>query len=272
MRFLNLHKFSFLQPHRPLPGLLLVGAVAHVSVSLAPSPAPLPHALGVAALCMLAHALWVRWGEGRRVQEMAGPGALREALAGVGLGMGLIAGIVGMLWASGAYEVQAVHGWHQAEAALAAAVMAGVVEELLFRGLLLRWLMGLAGAGWALALTSLLFGAAHLANPGASVLAALAVALEAGVLLGACFLLTRRLWLPIGVHLGWNFALSGVFGLQTSGARFDAVLSAQVQGPAWWTGGPFGPEASVPAVALCLGCSVWMLRRIARQGQGQTPP
>lgn len=265
MAWFRFQNFAFLRRHRPLLGLVLVAAVAQAGLQLAPWLAALPHALLVVVLALGTYALWVRWGEGRLAQELSGPGALIEGLAGVALGGGLVAAAVAALWATGAYRVEAVNGWAGAEAALAAALIASVVEELLFRGLLLRWLHGLAGPGWALAGTSLLFGAAHLGNPGASLWGAAAVALEAGVLLGACFLLTRRLWLPIGVHLGWNFALSGVFGLQTSGARFDAVLSAQVQGPAWWTGGDFGPEASVPAVALCLGCSVWMLRRIAQR-------
>jgi membrane protease YdiL (CAAX protease family) len=212
-----------------------------------------------------AYALWVRGIERRPVHELTGAGALRECLAGCALGVGLIAALVAMLWATGSYRVQAVHGWAHGQTALAMAVVAGVVEELLFRGLLMRWLMGWVGAHGALAGTALLFGLAHLGNPSGSWLSAAAIALEAGVMLGACYLLTRRLWLPIGVHLGWNFGQSGLFGLHTSGAALEGMVTAQVQGPTWWTGGSFGPEASVPAVLLCLACSVWMLRCIGRR-------
>lgn len=271
---MNLQNLILKAQLRPWVGLIAVIAVSQASIWLlmAGRTPALPGALGVALLSLCAYGLWVRWGEGRTVTELSSAGALSEALTGVLLALALVACVVAALWATGAYQIVGQQHWRVAEAALATAVVASVVEELLFRGFLMRWLHGLAGPVVSLALTSMLFGAAHLANPGASLLAAAAVAVEAGLLLGTCFLLTRRLWLPIGVHLGWNFGQSGVFGLQTSGAQFPALLSAQVQGPAWWTGGRFGPEASVIAVGLCLACSLWMLRRIARRGRGWALP
>jgi membrane protease YdiL (CAAX protease family) len=67
------------------------------------------------------------------------------------------------------------------------------------------------------------------------------------------YLLTRQLWLSIGLHIGWNFFEGVVFGFQVSGLDTFRLLRHTVSGPELWTGGVFGPEAGllvIPAIIL----------------------
>jgi hypothetical protein len=70
-----------------------------------------------------------------------------------------------------------------------------------------------------------------------------ALALEAGVMLGAAYLVTRRLWLAIGIHGAWNFTQAGIFSVPTSGIAMNGVFVGALGGPAWLSGGAFGAEA-----------------------------
>jgi uncharacterized protein len=95
--------------------------------------------------------------------------------------------------------------------------MAGVREEIVFRGLIFRIAEESLGTVWALAISATLFGVIHLIGPNATVLGALVIIFEAGILLAAAFVLTRRLWLCIGLHVAWNFTQCGIFGVAVSG-------------------------------------------------------
>jgi hypothetical protein len=83
-----------------------------------------------------------------------------------------------------------------------------------------------------------------------------------GVLLSIAYLRTRALWLPWGIHLGWNTTLGLLFGLPVSGIRlFNVVIRTSVTGPRWLTGGDYGLEASLPCVlTLVVGIvAVWKM-------------
>lgn len=107
------------------------------------------------------------------------------------------------------------------------------------------------GTWWAIGVSALLFGFVHIFQPNASVWSSIAIAIEAGVLLGAAFKFSGSLWLPIGIHWAWNFTQGNVFGFSVSGTgKGESILNSMVNGPDLVTGGDFGPEASVVAVAL----------------------
>ncbi|MEU9455210.1 type II CAAX endopeptidase family protein [Streptomyces sp. NPDC048277] len=128
---------------------------------------------------------------------------------------------------------------------------AAVTEELLFRGVLFRIVEERTGTWIALVSTGVLFGLMHLLNKDATVWGALAIAIEAGGMLGAAYAATRTLWLPIGLHFGWNFAESGIFGTEVSGSgTHQGLLDASTSGSQLITGGTFGPEASIYSVLL----------------------
>src|SRR6185437_145917 len=151
--------------------------------------------------------------------------------------------------------------------ALAGSMLAAVGEELAFRGGAFRVLEDSLGTMGALAGSAALFGLLHAVNPGATVVSSAAIALEAGVLLGAAYALTRNLWLPIGIHLGWNFTEGGIFGVSISGgAAAKGLFSVSLVGHTLLTGGQFGPEASIVAIVVCLALAAVLLVLAVQRG------
>jgi uncharacterized protein len=138
----------------------------------------------------------------------------------------------------------------------------GAVEELIFRGTIFRLLWSALGVWWALGLSSALFGAVHLIKPGADLMAVLGIIFGGGIPMAALYLLTRRLWASIGYHVAWNFTEAYVFGAQVSGTGSGPSLY-QVRPLAGidplWSGGAFGPEASVASVMAGLLVSAALL-------------
>ncbi len=117
----------------------------------------------------------------------------------------------------------------------------------------------------------MLFGYLHLSNPNATLLGALGVAL-AGVLYAAGYMLTRNLWLVIGLHWSWNFFQGAIFGVPVSGQSLQGVpVSATIAGPELWTGGAFGPEAGLLAYSVNAIVSIAMLALAVRRGHIVTP-
>ncbi|MFE4966533.1 CPBP family intramembrane glutamic endopeptidase [Streptomyces sp. NPDC056660] len=144
---------------------------------------------------------------------------------------------------------------------------AATTEELLFRGVLFRIVEERTGTWIALTSTGLLFGMMHLLNKDATLWGALAIAIEAGGMLGAAYAATRTLWLPIGLHFGWNFAESAIFSTEVSGnGAQKGLLDASTSGAQLITGGEFGPEASVYSVLLGVLVTLAFLRLARRRG------
>jgi uncharacterized protein len=206
-----------------------------------------------------------RYVEARAVTELSPRGALRQIVAGFGLGALAFALVIGVLAALGLYHVTGHNGLALLWVPLAGSLVGAVFEELLFRGILFRITEDWLGSYWALAVSSLFFGCAHLLNPHATWLAAIAIMIEAGVFLGAAYMLTRRLWLPIGIHAGWNFNQGGLFGVPVSGLPSRGLLQATLSGgPVWLSGGEFGAESSVVAIVVCGGIGIALLLRARR--------
>lgn len=187
--------------------------------------------------------------------------AVRDFARGVLLGAGLIGTVIAIIALLGRY---AIVGVRLDAAALARSVVLMLLvawfEELLFRGLVFRLLEEAGGSVVALVLSAALFGAIHATNPHATAVATVAIALEAGVLLGAAYLRTRALWLPIGLHFAWNFFEGPVLGAAVSGGKGTSLLVADWRGPWWLDGGAFGPEAGIVAVVVCsLVAARWLV-------------
>jgi len=223
-------------------------------------------ALAIAA-CVAAYCGYVRLVEKRwPPAELALTRAAARELAG-GFALGVVLFCATMLWIALVADARfAVEGGALAlPRLLLLAAVAATVEELLFRGVLLRLLAGWLGRWWALAISAVVFGGLHLLNPHATVIGAVAIAVEAGILLGAAFLATGRLWLPLGLHAAWNFT-EGAFGTAISGTDAPAgYFATHLTGSAVWTGGSFGPEASLAAVVLCLAAAAMFLRKLSTQ-------
>jgi uncharacterized protein len=266
----TLRRVVYFAPVRLVLGFVWMVLVLGVSETVALAPAnpalALVGALVVAVVALLAYAGFVRLVERRPVSELSLAGAAGELGRGALLGLLLFSATIGLIALFGAYHVLGTNPWTAVLRMLAISITSGVTEELLFRGLVFRILEESLGSVLALVISGLIFGLLHMLNPNASLTAGLAIALEAGVLLGAVYMLTRRLWLAIGLHFAWNFAQGGLFGVPVSGMDFPGLLSSTLTGPDWLSGGAFGAEASIFAVLVCVGVSVYVLWRVRQRG------
>jgi membrane protease YdiL (CAAX protease family) len=224
--------------------------------------------VGTAAAALLGYTWAVRRTERRAPDELSRTGAGSALVRGTLLGVGMFAAVILTIAVLGGYQVL---GWGSPAGAVALfgfMAAAAVTEELLFRGVLFRIVEQWAGTWTALVLTAALFGMAHLVNPHATVWGATAIAIEAGAMLAAAYAATRTLWLPIGLHFGWNYAASAVFSTEVSGGNTpDGLLHAVTTGPTVLTGGDFGPEASVYAVLSGAALTVVFLWLAHRRGR-----
>lgn len=223
-------------------------------------------------LLILAYELVIRrLGEHPR-DDYRDPKALRNLGLGLGAGLFLFSLAVGVAALLGVYRIT---GSGDASGLLAALIgptlFAAVSEELVFRGILFRWLEEFGGSWTALLLTSALFGASHLANPGATWIAAIGIAFEAGVMLGAAYMLTRSLWLPMGIHAAWNFAQGELYDIPVSGNSVHGLVTAELKGPTLLTGGSFGLEASIIAMVIATAFGLWLLRLAVLRGEVMQP-
>ncbi len=144
--------------------------------------------------------------------------------------------------------------------------LVAIAEELALRGYLFQNLWEEWGAPAAAMVTSVLFAAMHLGNPnaGAQLWFTVAGLIAYGVWACLSVIWTRSLWPAVGAHLAWNVFEGPVFGFPVSGLDLGGTMIRQtIAGPAWFTGGPFGPEAGASALsALALGLLVlWLLQR-----------
>ncbi len=217
---------------------------------------------------------FARWYERRRpLPELALAPAPREFALGLAWGAGLFTLTFGLLALFGLYRVTGTAGWAGVPVILGLSILSGFVEELMLRAVFFRIMQEWLGTWVALGLSALLFGALHLGNPSATWVSALAIALEAGVLLGLAYQATGRVWLPIGLHLAWNFTQGGLFGVAVSGSNLaPGLLVSQFSGPAWLSGGEFGAEASIISVGVCLAGAAYFLWRTRRLGQVVAAP
>ncbi|MCW3095148.1 MAG: Abortive infection protein [Chthonomonadaceae bacterium] len=218
-----------------------------------------------------AYLSYVRLIEKRVATELTLPRAGKELLGGLLIGGALFTVTIGVVWICGGYHVTGVHRWSVMSAALALAIIAGCTEELLLRGILFRLCERSLGTWIALGITAAVFGALHLANPHASLFAGIAIMIEAGILLAAAYAYTGRLWLPIGIHIAWNFTQGGIFGVEVSGQASEGLLQGKLSGPVWLSGGAFGVENSVIAVGICLAMGVFLLWRTVKAGRIRKP-
>jgi membrane protease YdiL (CAAX protease family) len=219
-------------------------------------------------LMILAYKLFIRHlGEITR-DDMPAVGAGRQTLLGLAAGAGIFAVVVAVAAALGVYHVEGEGSTRELLlASVTAALFPAVSEELVFRGILFRWIEEFGGSWSALLLTSAFFGAAHLGNPNASWIAAIGIAFEAGVMLGAAYMLTRSLWLPMGLHAAWNFTQGEVFDIPVSGTPVHGLLTASLSGPPLLTGNGFGLEASLIAIVIATLFGLWLLWLAIRKGE-----
>ena len=232
---------------------------------------PVQTAITIAALLALYKLVIAHLGE-RRHDDLPMSQAPRGLVIGTLAAFILFSTIVGLAALFGSYRIV---GWggmgNWVFVLFGAGFGAGFIEELIFRGILFRWIEEFAGSWAALFVTSALFGLAHITNDNASLFSSVAIAIEAGVMLGGAYMLTRSLWVPIGIHFGWNVTQGLVWDVPVSGNDVDGLVDARLVGDPLISGGAFGLEASVIAVVVAGAAGVWLVKRAADRGEVMRP-
>ncbi|MFE0948126.1 CPBP family intramembrane glutamic endopeptidase [Streptomyces mutabilis] len=245
-----------------LAGMVGVGLVSGLTAT---GPGPVPVLGAVAAVAV--YCCVMRRVARRSTPEIARSGAGREVLLGGGIGLGFVLASALVVTAFGGYSFSWAGDDFVSVVWSAAAVQIGaaVTEELMYRGLALQALEKLWGSGAAIVITSLFFGVAHLGAPGANAWSGVAIALEAGVLLGAAFLWRRNIWFVVGLHFAWN-TTQELLGIPVSGHTPEGLFTVDVHGSALLHGGDFGLETSIVPVLVGVALAVSMLVLAHRNG------
>lgn len=184
--------------------------------------------------------------------------AAHDLLLGALISTLMIGVAVGTIAVAGGYTFQfhlTAVTWRKLAEILVLLVFGATYEELSFRGYAFQNLTKSVGPIASIATFSVWFGAVHLMNPhsGGILSWSFVNTIGVGALFAVAYLRTQSLWMPIGMHFGWNFALGTLFGLPVSGLDYFAVLiHGKAIGPKWLTGGYYGLEASATGAAVIL--------------------
>jgi len=178
---------------------------------------------------------------------------LREAIMGLALGVTLIVIAAAALAVAGHLTFTSYLSYRTFARVFGVIIIlaaGAMLEEAMFRGYPFQRLVESVGSVGAILILSGLFGAAHLANPHASVWGFINT-VAVGVLLSLLYLRTRSLWMPWGFHFAWNLTLGLLLGLPVSGmSTFSVLIRTKAAGPVWLTGGRYGIEASAVGTAV----------------------
>ncbi len=181
-----------------------------------------------------------------------------ELSVGIVMGFAMVSCVFLIEWIAGRVDIRTAEGALRAAPRFLASyavvfIFAGAFEEIAIRGYVFQAMIQGLGKAPAVCISSLLFGLLHAANPNASVFGVVNTVL-AGVWLSVAYIKTRSLWLPVSLHASWNFALGYIYGFPVSGVGLShPLLSLSDHGPAWLTGGSYGPEAgAVTTLVLVL--------------------
>lgn len=224
------------------------------------------------ALLIAAQKLVLRRLGDRKHDDLPMASVASGLLLGTGLAFILFSAIVGIAALLGAYSIVGWGGLTDWIILLfTAGISAAFVEEFIFRGILFRWIEELGGSWAALVITSALFGLAHIGNDNATWFSSFTIAVEAGLMLGGAYMLTRSLWLPVGIHFGWNMTQGLIWDVPVSGNDVDGLVDARLVGDPLISGGAFGLEASVIALLLAGGFGVWLVWRARDKGEVMAP-
>ncbi|MGE5570644.1 MAG: lysostaphin resistance A-like protein [Rhodospirillales bacterium] len=251
----------------PRVGVFVILAIAGLYVfgwGLFPFGYVVASALSVFAAAAVANALSMRIYEHASLVETGlnwSPASARNLLVGLGSGIAAAVLILAVPLVAGAAELEKAPGG-EAQASsilmlLVILIFGGIGEEMLFHGYGFQVLLGAVGPAAAILPVSVLFALAHTGNLNVSTLGLINTGLW-GVVLGYAFWRSGDLWLPIGLHVGWNWMLP-LFGTNLSGFTMNVtgyVMRWKV-GPLW-SGGAYGPEGGLLTSAVVIVLFAWL--------------
>ncbi len=247
--------------------------LATIATRLLVPPAPSPwHDLVLLKNLLLPIALFliyaavVRVMERRRADEVALSKGFMTLVVGIALGATIIGATLLALDRMGMVQITEGEGFEWLGRALLVTMVTAMSEELLFRVIFFGILEQVTGSLVAILISSAVFGLAHAANPGANAFALFALSVELGVMLSLAYMLTRNVWIAVGIHGGWNCMQSFVLGAENSGVRDpSSYFHTTLRGPEIMTGGAFGLEGSIVSLGLSVIVSACLLVLVARK-------
>jgi len=253
--------------------LVLVNRLVRSLGSLLTASAPSWLAILLEGLAYLAGVVVLTWAFCRFVDRaslrdlgLQRQGWLPMLAAGWGLGAFLELFVVVALAIAGGLTIESSPTWRSLVfiASVVSWIITSFNEELAFRGYIMQRLDQAWGTPAAVVVSSIVFSLVHILNPNVDLFAIVNLFL-AGVMLACGYLVTRSLWLPIGLHIAWNLTEIHLLGLPGSGISEPSLFRTIAYGPESVTGGAFGPEGGLLGfVAPLLGIAIMLLgRRIA---------
>lgn len=257
-----------------LAAIIALAIIAKILTQLfvPPLPSPLHVPLTAARNLLLPIAMFavyaglVRIIERRAASELDVRRGLATFLIGAAVGALLMGAVYLILWGLGMARFSVSAGLDGLTVAVVYHLATAMGEELLFRAVLLRIVEAATGTAVAIGISAAIFGLLHAANPGATPFAIAALTIEFGIMLALAYVLTRNIWLAVGVHMSWNFTQGYVFGVEVSGVSQPySMLKTALSGPDLLTGGSFGPEASILSLGVSAVASVVLVVLILRK-------
>jgi uncharacterized protein len=215
-------------------------------------------AMAVFASAAVANAIVVRIYERGRLSDLGlawNATSGREFLVGAGLAAAAVLAIVVAPVIAGVARFEAApsveHRWASIFFIAIVLLFGAAGEEMLFHGYAFQLLIRSIGAYATILPAAVLFGLAHIGNENANLLGILNTMLW-GILLGYAYIRTRALWLPIGLHYGWNLALP-LLGSNLSGFTMGVTgYALHWSAGNLWSGGGYGPEGGLPATLIVI--------------------
>jgi len=238
---------------------LLLYAFSQATIEINPLGQKCAAVIGASVIILLVYLFCVTKAEKREVTELYLPNSPASLGKGVLTGILFFSAVIGIMAALGAYKVTSFQvDWSKIVENLCIFWLVAVGEEVLFRGIIYRMISMRWNCISALIVSALIFGFSHITEPNSTVWSSVAIAVEAGLMLGAAYEYSGNLWMPIGIHWAWNFMEGPFFGTMVSGKDAGySVLTSELSGSDLITGGAFGPEASVIAFVLGLAVAIY---------------
>ncbi len=223
--------------------------------------------LFVSFSCIFSYILFFKKYDKRAITEFSVNGLAKNLTIGILIGFVLQSFTILVMYLNGNYSVVNINPVSFILIPFAIMFTVAIIEEILVRGIIFRILEEKLGSYISLTISSVLFGIFHLANPHGTLISGICIT-AAGFMLGAAFIYSRNLWMPIALHFAWNFTQSGIFGAITSGnEKTSSLLEAKIQGPEFITGGEFGPEGSIQAIVFCALGTILLLALSQKQNK-----
>lgn len=219
-------------------------------------------------LAIITYIYFFKFYEKRKVEEFSTKKMFSSLLNGFLIGFVLQSLTILVIYIKGGYSIISINPVSFIIPPLAMSIASAIIEEILFRGIVFRIIEEKLGSYFSLIISATIFGLLHMTNPNSSLIAGIGLAIQAGLLLASAYIYSRNLWLPIAIHFAWNFTQSAIFGANVSGNKISKTLiTSEINGAEWFTGGQFGPEGSIQATLFCLIVTVILLVLSHREGK-----